>query len=361
MPIEQQLWRISEGKPERVSFSPMASESRLEQALVADFSILDPELLVVGRQVPTAFGKFIDILAIDREGVITIVELKRDRTPREIVAQIIDYASWVKDLTYEEIAEIFSGFRNGERLEQVFERQFGGPPPTELNEEHRLLIVASELDPSTERIVRYLSDGYGVPLNVAFFRYFNDNGSEYLSRTWLIEPNEAEAKASKAASAKSGREPWNGRDYYVSFGDDQRRNWEDARKYGFISAGGGLWFSNTLQALTPGARVFVCVPKRGYVGVGIVKAERVPVKDFMVEVDGIPTPILVAPLKSEHLGDGADDPDRSDYAVRVQWIKTLPLSEAIWEKGMFANQNSACRLRNKFTLDILTQRFGVEP
>lgn len=54
--------------------------------------------MVVGRQVTTAFGKLIDLLAVDAEGNLTVVELKRDRTPREVVAQVLDYASWVEVL-----------------------------------------------------------------------------------------------------------------------------------------------------------------------------------------------------------------------------------------------------------------------
>jgi hypothetical protein len=47
------------------------------------------------------------------------------------------------------------------------------------------------------------------------------------------------------------------------------------------------------------------------------------------------------------------------YLVRVDWITTVPREKAIWEKGMFANQNIACKLRNKFTLDRITERFSV--
>lgn len=59
------------------------------------------------------------------------------------------------------------------------------------------------------------------------------------------------------------------------------------------------------------------------------------------------------------MGQNADDPKRSEYLVRVDWQQTLSRERAIWEKGMFANQNTACRLRNKFTLDTLTERFGL--
>ena len=57
------------------------------------------DLLIIGRQVRTQFGGRIDLLAIDPEGDLLIIELKKDRTPREIVAQVLDYASWVNHLS----------------------------------------------------------------------------------------------------------------------------------------------------------------------------------------------------------------------------------------------------------------------
>ena len=56
----------------------------------------------------------------------------------------------------------------------------------------------------------------------------------------------------------------------------------------------------------------------------------------------------------------ADNPELSEYIVRVTLEKILSADEAIWEKGMFANQNSACKLRNKFTLEKLTKAFGLD-
>ncbi len=41
---------------------------------------------------------------------------------------------------------------------------------------------------------------------------------------------------------------------YVSFGDMSSRSWADALPYGFISAGGGSWYSQTLKLLSPGDR-----------------------------------------------------------------------------------------------------------
>lgn len=356
MPVEIGLWRI-DGKPARLASSRLAEESRLESLLANDIGMLGLDVLVVGRQVPTAWGKRIDILAIDPEGHLHAVELKRDRTPREVVAQALDYGSWVGQLGYDEIRDIYEDFRPGTPFEVAFEDRFGAAPPETLNEQHALVIVASELDASTERIVTYLSGQYGVPINVLFFRYFEDEGREYLARTWLIEPSEAEARTSER---KKGKEAWNGQDFYVSFGESQHRSWEDARKYGFISGGQGRWYSRTLEALEPGHRVFVNIPGIGYVGVGKVTGTVRGINDFTVIVDGAERRLLELPLAAPAMDENADDPVLSKYAVPVEWIKTMPSSQALWEKGMFGNQNTACALRNRFTLERLTELFGLE-
>jgi hypothetical protein len=46
--------------------------------------------------------------------------------------------------------------------------------------------------------------------------------------------------------------------------------------------------------------------------------------------------------------------------VPVRWFTSKPRTGAYWEKGMFANQNSACKLRQEFTLDRLATHFGVD-
>jgi hypothetical protein len=60
------------------------------------------------------------------------------------------------------------------------------------------------------------------------------------------------------------------------------------------------------------------------------------VKDFGVTLNGTEVPILDAPLSAPSMGENANDPETSEYAVPVEWIKTVPKDKAIWEKGMFA-------------------------
>lgn len=130
-------------------------------------------------------------------------------------------------------------------------------------------------------------------------------------------------------------------------------------KYGFISAGGGRWYSNTLKQLEPGHRIFACIPKLGYVGVGVVTESVQPIGDFYVAIDGNHVPILDLPLKT-NLGDAKDDADRREYLVRVDWLRTRTRDHAFWKPGMYANQNSVTRLRQSFTLEELIPEFDLE-
>jgi RecB family endonuclease NucS len=96
VPVEFAIWRM-DGIPAKLEPSQLPNESQLEDLLAKDISILGLDLLVVGRQVVTAYGKKIDLLAIDQDGALYVIELKRDKTPREVVAQALDYGSWVRD------------------------------------------------------------------------------------------------------------------------------------------------------------------------------------------------------------------------------------------------------------------------
>lgn len=360
MPIEMGVWRLGQ-ELRRLDYSPLESEARLQDVLVKDLSIVSPQLMRIGDKVRTDHGKEIDILAIDVEGTVTILELKRNKTPREVVAQAIDYASWVQELSYAEIADIFKEKNNGKAFEESFDEKFGQSPPEEINERHEMIVVAAELDPGTERIINYLSETHEVPINAVFFRYFQDGGAEYLTRTWLVDPAEADANIEKSTTRRAKtREPWNGRDFYVSFGDPENRVWDDAIKYGFISAGGGRWYTQTLYNLEPGHRIWVNIPPKRYVGVGEVLERVKPMREFKVEIDGRTVPISELPMRSNYHTDNLDDNDTCEHFVRVRWLRTVPIDEGYWETGLFANQASACRLRNRFTLNKLLEHFEIE-
>lgn len=341
MPIQHAIWQVGD-PPTPLVASKLPSEQQLEAMIVSDPRILSGEWMLIGRQEVTAHGGRIDLLAIAPDGALVLIELKRDRTPREIVAQALDYASWVAGLTAERIVQIYSRFSDGGSLETAFQQRFGAALDEDaLNHAHQIIIVASELDPSTERIVGYLNER-DIAINVVFFQVFQHGSQQLLSRAWLIDPGETQANAATVGAGAGEKEPWNG-EFYVSFGDATSRSWDDARRYGYISAGGGPWYSQTLKMLSPGDRVWVNIPKRGYVGVGEVLESVQPASTFTVESDSGPRLAMEVVKHGEKYRAAADDPERSEYFVRVKWLDTLDAGRAFYEVGLFGNQNTVCQ------------------
>jgi hypothetical protein len=360
VPVGVSVWRIEGGQALPLERTHLANEKLLEDILEKDIGLLGlpSPLLVIGRQVVTSYSGRVDLLCIDQEGTLYAVEIKKDRTPREVVAQAMDYGYWIRDLTYEDVRAIHADYHDQTEFEDSFRNAFQLEPPEAINVQHQLVIVASELDPASERIVTY-SKGFGVPINVAFFQTFEENGTQYLTRTWLTDPT-GEVPVTKPSQAKKQQEPWNGRDWYVSFGEGETRSWEDAERFRFVSAGGGPWYSGTLKKLPVGGCVFVNVPPHGYVGIGVVVGTAVPVRDFKVLIDGQPKPLADVAIRAPGLAKaaGADDDD-TEWVVPVSWVKTVAVSQAISFKGRYGNQNSATRLTHALTRETVLQRFGV--
>ena len=358
MPIRHAIWTVDD-KPKPLSLAGTTSEQRLEDMIVASPAILSDEWMLIGRQERTTGGGRIDLMAIEPDGSLVLIEIKRNRTPREVAAQALDYASWIETLGPDEIAAIYGRFSEGRSLAEEFRTRFGAPlTESELNQGHKIIIVATELDDSTERIIGYLN-ARDVPINVLFFQIFQNGGEQLLSRAWLIDPVETQSNA--AAAPDNDSEPWNG-EYYASFGHGMGRSWEEGRKYGFISAGGGAWYSNSLRLLKPGDRVWVKAPGHGFVGVGRVKGPRENAATFEITTEYGPRKAMEVLAGDHYHRQHTDNPEKAEYFVPIEWIKSIDIADAIDEIGLFGNQNTVCRPKTpkwRHTVEHLKQRFGV--
>jgi hypothetical protein len=356
VPINQSLWRLADSA-ERLPIGRLASEKQLEDFIVDKPEMLDPDWMLIGRQVHTDFKGVIDLLALQPDGTPVIIELKRDKTPRDVLAQTLDYASWLENLDPSRLQRIYEEFNDGGNLEKDFLARFGTALDEEaLNNDHLMVIVASELDTSTERIVKFLSTR-DININVLFFQVFQGNDELLLSRSWFVDPSETQATVS--AGGKSGQ--WNG-EFYVSYSQDDGQTWEDARKYGFITASGGVWYTRTLNMLEADDRVWVSIPRTGYVGVGIATGSAIPFEDFRVSIDGVDTAIAQAPTRADYSINGLGDEENRAWFVPVKWIYTVDERDAVKELGFFGNQNTVAKPRSEkweHTVAVLKQRFNV--
>jgi len=357
MPVEMGLWKIAEGSTlSRVGKTTLESEALLETWIADNPDLLGQDLLIIGRQVRTAHRGFIDLLAVDSDGRTHIIELKRDETPREVVAQALDYASWIVDLESDDLDAVCQSYLKTD-LASAFQQRFKAPLPETLNEEHTITIVAGSLDPSTERIVEYLARRADLNINVVFFFIFGDGDGRMLGRSWLINPDEVEQRA-EAKSERKAIGEWTGY-YFVNVGESDEagsRSWTDCSRFGFVSGGQGERYRRAMLKLHPGDKVFAYINGRGYVGYGIVTEPAVMARDF-VTPEGL---LLEQPLEArEALSRSRDDEVNADYVVAINWRKTFDRGNAQSYPGIFANQNIVCKIRDPKTLEFLSGQFQV--
>lgn len=142
-------------------------ESQLESWLEnsPDALVQDELILWIDRQTSASGDDGIirpDLLGVDYEGNLVIVELKRDRTQREVVAQLLEYAAWGNELDEEEIEAIAEEYfqtrdeLRGRTLRDVFTDTFEVDEVPPLNRGLRLFVVAGEIPSRVLTVCRLL-------------------------------------------------------------------------------------------------------------------------------------------------------------------------------------------------------------
>lgn len=154
-------------------------ERHLEDWLENSPRVLSQDsVLWIGRQTSATDEDgtiYSDLLGVDFQGNLVIVELKKGRTPRDIIAQILDYAAWAADLSDSQIrgiAEAYFENREGfqeKTFDDAFRETFDIPETDELPRLNdgrlRLFIVAEEIPPRVARVCRFLQNSHGINIS----------------------------------------------------------------------------------------------------------------------------------------------------------------------------------------------------
>jgi hypothetical protein len=151
------------------------------------WAIAQEPFLWIGRQTSASVEEgtvFPDLLGIDQEGNLVLVELKKGKAPREVIAQLLEYAAWAADLPEERIEGIAVSYwvrRNFQRendFAQVFRETFETDQPPSLNHRLRLFIVAEEIPAEVARVSRFLRMSHGLDINCVAISVYQTEGGE---------------------------------------------------------------------------------------------------------------------------------------------------------------------------------------
>jgi len=196
MATEIKVWQIVNDKLELIETTMVETGRKetedLEKWIKSNPSILGQDILIIGEQVSTRSGTM-DFLGIDKSGNLIIIELKRDKLPRDVLSQAIDYASDVASWDVDKISEICTKY-TGSGLEDYLNEKFEDIDLEDLiiNKTQRILLIGFSIEESLQRMIEWLSNNYGVSINAVILKYIKTkSGDELIARTVII-PEEIE-------------------------------------------------------------------------------------------------------------------------------------------------------------------------
>ncbi|MCA1706514.1 MAG: hypothetical protein LC808_25915, partial [Actinobacteria bacterium] len=143
------------------------------------------------------------------------------------------------------------------------------------------------------------------------------------------------------------------RTWYVNFGDNLERSWDDARRHGFVSAGGGVWYSKPIRRIQTGDTLLVYLPGSGYAGIATATRQAVPFDEAVVDTQNGPARLADLELTRPYTHAGTDE-DPGEYVVSVNWHVAVRKTEAHKQQALFSNQATAVEMRPDVPRHALT-------
>jgi hypothetical protein len=193
----------------------LALEKHLENWLEKNpWALAEEPLLIIGRQTSANVDigmVFPDLLALDSEGNLVIIELKKGQAPREVVAQILEYAAWSNELSEDDIVAIaanYLGFASDQAellLNDRFLETFEVEARPKLKSRIRLFIAAESIPPSVSRVSRFLRIQHSIDISCIAFSVFETGSKEILVTTETLVGHE-ETNSLKTSSSKWSRD-----------------------------------------------------------------------------------------------------------------------------------------------------------
>lgn len=349
----------------------------LQRVLRDNINVIADGALVIAEEFSEweESARRIDLLAVDPDGTLVVIELKRTRDGGFMDLQAVRYAAMVSAMTFDRAVHVYQRYlaqigqenenENArtallEHLADAEEEEFGG----------RVRIVLASMDFGKEltTAVMWLND-QGLDIRCVRLTPYTLDDRVLLDVQQIIPLPEAndyivqlKQKAIEERRAQRERAEWTGW-WFVNVGMDSPnvpesngRHWHNCQRHGYLCAGGGRRWSDRLKKLQVGDKVFAYVKGRGggYVGCGTISRTAMPVHKYMMQ-DGRSLQETVG-----HWSNETRDPSDWEYAVGVDWLSTVSLDDARTFKGAFAIQTNVCKLRDPETLRFLAEQFKTE-
>ena len=169
MSAEPQLFRINpenreSEKIEEIDFARLGFQERrdIQEWIAANPGILGEDLLIIGKEF-SGFDRTnerLDLLAVDEDGKLVIIELKRDHTGTDAHWQAIKYASYIHRAKNEDIIRMFADHADLSETEAIDRllQHLGADDLNSLNSDQRIILASHRFAPEVTSASLWLNE-----------------------------------------------------------------------------------------------------------------------------------------------------------------------------------------------------------
>ena len=169
MSSEPQLFRVNPDnkeseRMEEVDFHRLGLRERqdIQEWVAANPGILGDDLLIIGKEF-SGFDRTnerLDLLAVDSDGKLVIIELKRDDTGPDAHWQAIKYASYLRRAGTDEIIRVLADYRAipQEEARDLLIQHIGADDLNALNNDQRIILASHRFAPEVTSAVLWLNE-----------------------------------------------------------------------------------------------------------------------------------------------------------------------------------------------------------
>jgi|ERR1043166_731256 hypothetical protein len=146
--------------------------------------------------------------------------------------------------------------------------------------------------------------------------------------------------------------------YYYNIGEGTNRNWDDYKAFGFISAGGGVRWRDSILGLEKGDVIAAYLKNHGFVGIGCITERAKPIREVII--DG--KPLLSHALRCTGMAENVKSDDLCEYVALVKWVAAVERNQAKWKSkaGLYTTTHVRASLdAQPDTIAFLEREFGV--
>ena len=194
--------------------SNLKERQHIEEWLIKNPEIMGEELLIIGHEYDDfENNERIDLLAIDKEGNLVVIEVKRDNSGISVDFQALKYVSYMSRRTLKEIIEIYSKYidDNSLQLDPIQEiMEFLNVDDESLlndmiNNTQRIIIIGKEFDKRVLSVCAWLYEN-GINVKCISIKPYKYNEEIFIDTNQIIPPEKIEEYYINKKSRTSNQE-----------------------------------------------------------------------------------------------------------------------------------------------------------